>query len=102
VLTPKLQHVFEIGSHDPIAYLEADYLGREGCQSAVLWRHGHVSLGPLLLGRQEISSTATAPISVALRALGITAVGRRDEFVVAGLELCRSTQEWAHRQDGQP
>jgi hypothetical protein len=103
VLTPNLQSLFEIGSHrGPIAYLEADYVGREGCQSAVLWRHGHVSLGPLLLGRQEIFSTATAPISVALRALGITAVGRRDEFVVAGLGRCRSTQEWAHRQDGQP
>ncbi|HEX4392081.1 MAG TPA: hypothetical protein VH084_11145 [Mycobacterium sp.] len=103
VLTPKLQTLFEIGSHrGPIVYLEADYLGREGCQSAVLWRHGHVSVGPLLLGRQEIFSTATAPISVALRALGITAVGRRDEFVVAGLGRCRSTQEWAERQDDQP
>jgi hypothetical protein len=103
VLTPNLLALFEIGSHTgPIAYLEADYLGREGCQSAVMWRNGQVTVGPLLLGRHEVFSSAIAPISVALRALGVTATGRRDEFVVAGLGRCRSTHEWAQFQGGPP
>lgn len=95
-LTPALLALLEIASHrGPIAYLEADYLGRDGVQSAAVWRHGHVSVGPLLLGRREHFSAHTAPISIALRELGVTAIGRRDEFVVAGLGRHRSTASWA-------
>ena len=100
VLTPHLLTLFELGSHaGPIAYLEADYLGRDGWQSAVVWRGGRLALGPLLLGRHEVFCSDTAPISVALRTLGVTSAGRRDEFVVAGLGRCRSTAHWAREQD---
>jgi hypothetical protein len=94
-LTPGLLALVEAGSAaGPIAYLEADYLGREGHQSAAVWRAGSVVLGPLLLGRHEVFSTRTAPISVALRHLGVVARGRRDEFVVAGLNRYRRTEDW--------
>ncbi|HEY4007660.1 MAG TPA: hypothetical protein VGM60_21105 [Pseudonocardia sp.] len=100
VLTPHLLALFELGSHvGPIAYLEADYLGRDGWQSAAVWRGGRLVLGPLLLGRHEVFCPDTAPISVALRTLGVTAAGRRDEFVVAGLDRCRSTAQWAREQE---
>jgi hypothetical protein len=102
-LTTELLTLFEMGSHHGrLAYLEADYMGREGWQSAVVLEDGRILAGPLLLGRHEFFSSATAPISVALRTLGVTAVGRRDEFVVAGLGRCRTTDDWVRYQQDEP
>lgn len=95
VLTPGLAALVEAGSvRGPLVYLEADYLGLDGRQAAVVWRSGSLVLGPLLLGRREAFVSASAPISVALRAVGVVADGRRDEFVVAGLGRCRRTADW--------
>ncbi|MDN5929773.1 MAG: hypothetical protein L0I24_01665 [Pseudonocardia sp.] len=95
VLTPGLVALVEAGSvRGPLAYVEADYLGIEGRQASAVWRSGTLVSGPLLLGRQEEFVSATAPISVALRALGVVGVGRRDEFVVAGLGRHRRTADW--------
>lgn len=96
VLTPGLVALIEAGSTlGAVAYLEADYLGLDGRQAAAVWRSGHLVAGPLLLGRRELFESGTAPISVALRALGVAAAGRRDEFVVAGLGRHRRTADWA-------
>lgn len=96
VLTPGFVALIEAGSaRGTLAYVEADYIGLEGRQSAAVWRAGTLVEGPLLLGRQEEFVSATAPISVALRELGVVAVGRRDEFVVAGLGRMRRTADWA-------
>jgi hypothetical protein len=95
VLTPGVAALIEAGSTaGPVAYVEADYLGREGTQAAAVWRGGRLLAGPLLLGRKEPFSADTAPISVALRLLGVVAAGRRDEFVVAGLGRHRRTADW--------
>jgi hypothetical protein len=99
VLTPGLAALVEACSTmGPAAYLEADYLGSHGHQTAAVWRAGALVLGPLLLGRREEFSTATAPISVALRALGVLAEGRRDEFVLVGLGRHRRTVDWIEAQ----
>jgi hypothetical protein len=99
VLTPGLAALVEACSTvGPVAHLEADYLGADGYQTAAVWRAGALALGPLLLGRQEEFSTATAPISVALRALGVQAGGRRDEFVLVGLGRHRRTVDWIEAQ----
>jgi len=37
----------------PIAYLEADYFGREGRQTAAVWHSGMTIYGPRILGRNE-------------------------------------------------
>jgi hypothetical protein len=96
VLTPGLVALIEAGSvRGALAYVEADYVGLDGRQAAAVWRAGALVAGPLLLGRQEEFVSATAPISVALRSLGVVAVGRRDEFVVAGLGRLRRTADWA-------
>ncbi|HWM04281.1 MAG TPA: hypothetical protein VNP92_18245 [Actinophytocola sp.] len=96
VLTPGVAALVEAGSViSTVAYVEADYLGREGRQAAAVWRAGVLVTGPLLLGRQEAFTAGTAPISVALRALGVAGAGRRDEFVVAGLGRRRHTEDWA-------
>lgn len=101
LLTPGLVALIEAASvRGALAYVEADYLGSDGRQSAAVWRAGNLVEGPLLLGRQEEFVSATAPISVALRMLGVVAAGRRDEFVVAGLGRLRRTADWAQRPDG--
>ena len=74
--------------------VEADYVGREGRQCAAVWRSGQLVVGPRLLGRDEPFPGAAAPVSVALRALGVRARGRRDEFVMAGLGRHRRTDDW--------
>ncbi len=99
VLTPGVVALLEAASMiDDVGYVEADYTGREGSQAAALWRGGVLTIGPLLLGRQEPFSTRSAPISVVLRALGVAAPGRFDEFVVAGLGRHRRTAEWIEKQ----
>jgi hypothetical protein len=78
-----------------IAYLEADYSGREGRQAAAVWQSGETIYGPKMLGRNEpFPARGNSPICGALRALGVTAAGRRDEFVVTGLGRFRRTVDW--------
>lgn len=96
VLRPGLVAVIEAVSVDcALAYVEADYLGREGTQAAAIWRRGLLVAGPLLLGRRERFVGDAAPVNVALRALGVPALGRSDEFTVAGLGRHRRTANWS-------
>ncbi len=79
----------------PIAYLEADYFGREGRQTAAVWHSGMTIYGPRILGRNEpFPARGNSPICGALRQLGVVAIGHRDEFVVAGLGRYRRTGDW--------
>ncbi len=96
VLRPGLAALIEAASAGgALAYVEADYVGREGVQAAAVWRRGHLAIGPLLLGRREEFVADIAPVNVALRALGIAAAGRSDEFTVAGLDRHRRTTDWS-------
>ncbi|MGD9529107.1 hypothetical protein [Pseudonocardia sp.] len=100
-LVPGLVALIEAASlAGPVAYVEADYVGREGRQCAAVWRSGQLVVGPRLLGRGEPFPGSAAPVSVALRALGVRARGRRDEFVVAGLGRHRSTEDWGRGSTG--
>ena len=78
----------------PVGYLETDYTGRDGTQTAAVWHSGVLVLGPLILGRSEVYVPREAPISQALRLLGVPGDAHRDEFVVAGLGRFRRTGEW--------
>jgi hypothetical protein len=94
-LTAGLLALLEAGSAaGPVVYAEADYVGREGCQTAAVWQAGALVRGPMLLGRHEPFSSDVAPICLALRELGVVARGRRDEFLVAGLGRHRHTEDW--------
>ena len=79
----------------PIAYLEADYMGRDGWQAAAVWSEGVAVYGPEYLHPTEpFPPRGEAPIAEALRRLGATPIGRRDEFVAVGLGRHRSTAAW--------
>jgi hypothetical protein len=94
-LTPALLALVEaVSAGGPVAYLETDYTGRDGAQTAAVWRDGVLVLGPLILGRSEVYVPREAPISQALRMLGVRGDTRNDEFVVAGLGQYRRTEEW--------
>ncbi len=97
-LTPDLLALVEsLSEAGPVAYLEADYTGRDGAQTAALWRAGEVVEGPLILGRSEVFVPRQAPISRVLRLLGVPGELYRDEFVVAGLGRYRRTADWVAR-----
>lgn len=94
-LTPGLLALVEAAScAGPVAYLETDYVGRDGSQTAAVWHSGVLVLGPLILGRTELYVPREAPISQALRLIGVPGDGRHDEFVVVGLGQYRRTEEW--------
>lgn len=90
--------ITEWSKRGPVAYVEADYFGGTGSQSAVVWDGGEVALGPLHQPEGCPAPEAGSPISQALRRLGVT-VGPDDldEFDAAGLGAHRSTEGWAER-----
>jgi hypothetical protein len=91
----------------PVVYLEADYAGGLGRQSAVAWLDCHLVYGPNVLLPDEpfpVSSSdphSGSPIVQALRYLGVQAVGRADEFVVLGLGRHRCTVDWCAARSAQ-
>lgn len=95
-LTPGLHALLTTTSRiGPIAYVEADYYGRDGWQTAAVWAGGEPVYGPELLHRTEpFPASGGGPIGGALRQLGANAVGRRDEFVAVGLGQERRTEAW--------
>ena len=91
----------------PVVYLEADYAGGLGRQSAVAWLDCHLVYGPNVLLPDEpfpVSGPdprSGSPIVQALRYLGVQAVGRADEFVVLGLGRHRCTIDWCAARSAQ-
>lgn len=79
----------------PVAYLEADYLGRDGWQAAAVWSEGALVYGPEYLHPTEpFPGSGAAPVTEALRRLGAIPDGRDDEFVAVGLGRHRNTRAW--------
>jgi hypothetical protein len=68
-----------------IAYIEAEFFGGVGGQSAVAWRDGEIILGPV---------HSEDAINIALRLFGVEVGGEFDEFDAVGLGLHRSNEEW--------
>lgn len=100
--SPGVLHLLQRASAaGPLAYLEADYLGRDGRQAAAVWHGGVVVCGPLFLSRSEpFPRTGAGPIGAVLRKLGVVAAGPQDEFVVLGLGRHRSTEDWCQTTTG--
>ncbi|MBC3194914.1 hypothetical protein H7X46_28065 [Pseudonocardia sp. C8] len=94
-LTRCLLDFIELASADgSVAYAEAEYSESRGRQAAAVWTGGGLVTGPLLLGPHEVFHPSSAPISVALRALGVRGDPRYDPFLVVGLHRHRRTSDW--------
>jgi hypothetical protein len=85
----------------PVAYVEAEYFGGVGEQTAAVWADGAMALGPvhLLSGRQFPADGS--PVSQALRRLGAVAGPGEDEFTAVGLDRHRSGTGWLTGEDRQ-
>lgn len=78
----------------PIAYVEADFFGGTGSQSAQVWANAATVFGPVHLAEGEPTPKGGTPISQALRHLGVRRGGRVDEFEGAGLDRHRHLEDW--------
>jgi hypothetical protein len=76
-----------------IAYVETDYFGGRGNQSAVVWRDGAIQFGPMRTG--DGTSLLDGAINRALRELGVVRGRATDEFAAIGLNLYRDNEDWA-------
>lgn len=81
-------------ANGPVAYVEADYFGGTGEQSAMVWDAGQIVLGHLRLAGKISIPDAGTPISQALRRLGVTKGVHQDEFDAVGLHRHRDTAQW--------
>ena len=84
----------------PVGYLEAQFAGGLGHQSAVVWLGGEVSWGPCFDDRLN-RPRAEWPINAALTRLGAEPGAWIDPFAELGLHLERDTAGWlAHGRRG--
>ena len=85
-LTPAVSEWLRlISSSAPAAYVEAEYFGGSGGQSAVVWSLGAESLPP---------THSSEAINTALRLLGVLRGAFHDEFEAVGLPRHRHTDDW--------
>jgi hypothetical protein len=82
---PVLQWAQRISSIAPVAYIEAEFFGGAGGQSAVVWSRGLEAMAPTHL---------QGAINQALRFLGIQIGNVHDEFEALGLGRNRDTRDW--------
>ena len=71
-----------------IAYIETEYFGGEGVQSAVVWENGSVVYGP------NSSKYTQNPINEALKKIGVRVIKQLDEFDEINLGWNRDTDKW--------
>ncbi len=78
-----------------LAYLETDYCGGTGVQSAALWIGGAAALKPMAMTSDAAGNRprSTWPINAALRGLGVKAAAGFDEFDSFGIGNYRGNTE---------
>jgi len=87
----------------PVAYMETEYFGGAGSQSAVVWAQGQVALGPLQTVTEWANEhlvcvpLAERAINRVLQVLGVYRGHHIDEFEALGLGQFRDTADWAQR-----
>ncbi len=68
-----------------VAYVQAGFFGGQGTQSAIVWKDGKGTLGPM---------TSFDAINQALKQMGVVAQPGKDEFDTVGLGRHRDTEDW--------
>jgi hypothetical protein len=77
-----------------VAYVEADFVGGVGSQTAAVWRGGLLVFGPLHNAAEHPFPADGSPISQALRRMGVWRGRARDEFAAVGLYRHRDHEGW--------
>ncbi len=78
----------------PVAYVEADFFGGIGSQTAAVWSGGVLVFGPLHHPVGDSFPADGSPISQALRRMGVERGTARDEFTAVGLDRHRDHEGW--------
>ncbi|MFE3648979.1 hypothetical protein ACFXO2_14250 [Streptomyces sp. NPDC059152] len=89
-------------AHGPVAYVEAEYFGGVGTQSAQVWDGRKVVLGPVRLAEGQPDPSDGTPISQALRRLGVAKGNHADEFDAVALGRHRDTDDWLRSRSSRP
>ena len=84
-LGPVISLAKQLSLVGPVAYIETDYFGGVGTQSAALWSNGELQMLP---------AQAAGVINASLRLLGARAALPNDEFDTVGLGRHRSNEAW--------
>ena len=90
----------------PVAYVETDYFGGEGCQAAMVWVEGRKVFGPFRTsdlwkdGKFMPTPLLEGAINQAVRFIGVKRGSVRDEFDALGLGKHRSNDSWLARASG--
>ena len=86
-------------------YAHCEFHGGEGIHAAVAWHREQVIFGPrstrttgeLAEPACQVADLPDMAINGRLRAVGIQAIGGRDEFATIGLDKRRWTDDWVTR-----
>lgn len=89
------KNAFNASSIGRIAYVEAEYFGGAGYQSAILWDNRKAILGPFLAQNLPLREM---PINRVLREMGVIGDDQVDEFDTLALGRHRETDKWLYRQ----
>lgn len=103
--TGDVDHAAELSRIGPIAYLETNYFGGGGVQSAIAWRACIAVVGPRSLKLRDEAGVPRGdwPINAALQALGVGAGDHEDAFAAFGLGFYRSNEDiWSMARGQDP
>ena len=84
--TPAALWLCELSMAGRVAYVETEYFGGDGVQSAAVWERGAIAFGP--------KQADVGPINEALRLLGVERTSAKDEFDTVGLDRHRGNKGW--------
>lgn len=91
---PIVSFLEEYSRKTPVAYIETDYFGGAGRQSAALWSDSKLDEGPfqsITFNKQELSiSCDEKAINRVLKKMGVSNSMSKDEFEAVGLEQYRT------------
>ncbi len=89
-----------VSANFPVAYIETDYFGGIGCQSALAWVGEKMVFGPVQTssswvdGKYVSTPLLDKAINQALRLIGVVRGLVLDEFDALGLDRHRSNESW--------
>lgn len=92
----------ELSQGRMVLYVHSEFHGGQGIHAAIAWHEGSVIFGPCFTKtagevaepHYQVADGPDMAINLGLRALGVHAEGRDDEFATVGLGKFRWTGEW--------
>jgi hypothetical protein len=106
LVPPLIAFASHLSHQLPLAYIETEYFGGIGQQSALVWHDGQVVLGPLLIDTSDTTSPkplpplSDFPINQVLHRLGVQPADALDEFEALGLHQHRFNDVWLDQTSG--